>query len=42
MDLVSPRSTAPLRRLCAFYGVDPDAPAGRWQKRSFFGKLFGR
>ncbi len=42
MDLVHPRSTAPLRRLCAFYGVDPDAPAGRWQKQSFFGKLFGR
>lgn len=42
MDLLSPRSTAPLRRLCAFYGVDPDAPAARWAKPSFFTKLFGR
>lgn len=42
MDLLSPRSTTPLRRLCAFYGVDPDAPAARWAKPSFFTKLFGR
>jgi hypothetical protein len=42
MDLLSPRSTTPLRRLCAFYGVDPDAPAARWAKPSFFDRLFGR
>lgn len=41
MDLLGPRSTAPLRRICEFYRVDPSAPIARWEKPSFWSRLFG-
>jgi hypothetical protein len=41
MKLLHPRSTAPLHRLCKFYRVDPNKPIARWEKPSFWSRLFG-
>jgi hypothetical protein len=41
MDLLRLHSTAPLLRLCAFYGIAPDAPVATWSKPSLWSKLFG-
>ena len=42
MDRLHPSSMSPLLRVCAFFGVTPDSPAGRWQEPSFWSRLFRR
>jgi hypothetical protein len=42
MDLLHPSSMEPLLRVCAFFDVTPDSPAGEWKKRSVWSRLRGR
>lgn len=42
LQLLHPSSTAPMMRVCNSMGIRADAPAGRWKKRSFWSRLFGR
>ena len=42
LSLLHPSSTAPMLRVCDSLGIKGDQPAGRWKKRSFWARLFGR
>ena len=42
LSLLHPSSTAPMMRVCNSLGIMADAPAGRWKKRSFWARMFGR
>lgn len=42
MELLNPSSTFPMARVCEFFGVKPDEPAGEWNRRSFWSRLLRR
>lgn len=42
IELVRLSSTQPLMRVCEHFGIEPDAPVGRWTKPSLWSRLLGR
>ena len=42
LDLLHPSSTLPMIRVCEFFGIEADQPAGRWKKPSLWSRLFRR
>ncbi len=42
LDLLHPSSLRPMRRVCRFYQIDPDRPAGHWRRPSLWSRLLRR
>jgi hypothetical protein len=42
LDLMHPSSMEPMIRVCTFFGIQPDRPAGRWKRPSLLSRLLGR